>query len=122
MSLLVPTWLRYCILSRISSTLGVPLFANECTSRKLRVSFARLLVEVDITKPLCSSVMIESFASDVVELKVQFEWTPPFCKKCDKVGHNYCDASPKPKSKQVPAQVQAKTTQTAPVQKVLVPI
>ncbi|XP_021767614.1 uncharacterized protein LOC110732003 [Chenopodium quinoa] len=42
-------------LSRIGSLLGVPVCADECTSRQLRVSFARLLVEIDITKALPNS-------------------------------------------------------------------
>ncbi|XP_021734954.1 uncharacterized protein LOC110701649 [Chenopodium quinoa] len=75
-------------LSRIGSLLGVPICADEGTSRQLRVSFARLLVEVDVTKPLPNSVWVESPSSELIEIKVLFEWTPPFCKKCNKVGHD----------------------------------
>jgi len=47
-------------LSRIGSTLGNPLFADECTSRQSRISYARLLVENDVTRPLLYKVMVES--------------------------------------------------------------
>ncbi|CAK8562385.1 unnamed protein product [Lathyrus sativus] len=37
-------------LSKIGSVLGNPLFTNECTTNKLRISNARILVEIDITQ------------------------------------------------------------------------
>lgn len=55
----VPLWVRlpnlplHCwsssSLSILGSGLGVPICADSCTSRQLRVSFARMLVEVDVT-------------------------------------------------------------------------
>lgn len=36
-------------LSRIGSTLGVPIYADECTTKQLRISFARILIEMDVT-------------------------------------------------------------------------
>lgn len=35
--------------------LGVPLYADECTTQQLRVSFARMLIDIDVTKPLPDS-------------------------------------------------------------------
>ncbi|XP_021765923.1 uncharacterized protein LOC110730426 [Chenopodium quinoa] len=75
-------------LSRIGSLLGVPIFSDECTTRKLRVSFARVLIEIDVTKPLPKSMFVESPLKAILELKVVYEWTPPFCSKCNKVGHD----------------------------------
>ncbi|KAL2905065.1 Bifunctional polymyxin resistance protein ArnA [Bienertia sinuspersici] len=48
-------------LSRMSSLLGVPLYADECTTRQLRISFARILVEVDITRPCFKKFLWGSF-------------------------------------------------------------
>ncbi|KAK4737685.1 hypothetical protein R3W88_001382 [Solanum pinnatisectum] len=59
------------VLSKIGSILGKPLYADECTSQVNRISFARILVEVDI--------------------KVWFEWKPIFCQKCLQVGHSYVE-------------------------------
>ncbi|XP_060182421.1 uncharacterized protein LOC132612097 [Lycium barbarum] len=42
----------YQSLSRITSTIGKPLFADECTSRQKRISYARVLVEVNFTRLL----------------------------------------------------------------------
>jgi len=47
-------------LSRIGSTLGNPLFADECTSKQSRISYARLLVEIDVTRPLLDKVLMEN--------------------------------------------------------------
>lgn len=74
-------------LSRIGSVLGKPICADECTSKQQRISYARLLVEVDVTKPLLYKVQIEGENGMMVEQKVYYEWVPLFCQKCHKVGH-----------------------------------
>lgn len=37
-------------ISKITSVIGNPITTDEFTSKKFRVSYARVLVEVDITK------------------------------------------------------------------------
>ncbi|KAJ8547700.1 hypothetical protein K7X08_011286 [Anisodus acutangulus] len=46
----------YQLLSRIASLIGKPLFADECTFKKKRISYARILIEVNITRPLPDEV------------------------------------------------------------------
>uniref|UniRef100_A0A803MS00 Uncharacterized protein n=1 Tax=Chenopodium quinoa TaxID=63459 RepID=A0A803MS00_CHEQI len=46
-------------LSKIVSTHGVPLFGIDCTTRQQRVSFARILVEMDVTMTLPDHVWIK---------------------------------------------------------------
>lgn len=82
-------------LSKIGNLVGVPLCADECTTRQLRVSFARLLIEVSVTKELPKSVFIQDGSGLVVEQVVKFEWAPSFCQACQKVGHNCKVAKPK---------------------------
>lgn len=36
-------------LSKIASGIGNPITTNECTAKKLRVSYAKVLIEVDVT-------------------------------------------------------------------------
>lgn len=55
----LPMWIRLPLylwgaksLSNIGSVLGNPLVTDECTANKLRVSYVRMLVEVDITQEL----------------------------------------------------------------------
>lgn len=54
----IPVWIRlpslplHCCgveaLSRIVSAVGVPIIADDCTAKQLKVSYARVLVEVDV--------------------------------------------------------------------------
>lgn len=93
----VPLWIRLpnlplnCwsvdSLSRIGSVLGRPLCADECTSQQSRISYARMLVEVDITKPLVYKVPITGDNGLELIQQVYYEWVPLFCQKCQKVGH-----------------------------------
>lgn len=66
----VPLWIRLpklllsCwsadSLSRIGSVVGTPVCADECTTQQTRISYARLLVEVDVTKPLIYKVQVKT--------------------------------------------------------------
>ncbi|XP_056695330.1 uncharacterized protein [Spinacia oleracea] len=94
----IPLWVRFpnlplnCwgedSLSRIGSVIGVPLFADECTTQQLRISFARILVEVDVTNPLPSSITIADPSGQEFEQVVTYDWKPDYYKKCCLVGHN----------------------------------
>ncbi|XP_058725589.1 uncharacterized protein LOC131596870 [Vicia villosa] len=74
-------------LSKIGSAIGVPLVMNECTANKLRISYAIILVEVDITKELTKEVAIKDCEGRKMMQKIEYEWKPPFCTKCQHVGH-----------------------------------
>lgn len=83
----VPLWVKlpnlplHCwssdSLSRLGSVLGVPICADELTTRQLMVSFARLLVEM---VRRAYSITIEDPKGQTVTQKVVHEWTPPFVK------------------------------------------
>ncbi|XP_048503075.1 uncharacterized protein LOC125498825 [Beta vulgaris subsp. vulgaris] len=75
-------------LSRIGSLLGVPLYADECTSKQLRISFARILVEIDVTKDRKQFLMVEDANGMTIKQDVRYDWWPPFCHKCQKIGRN----------------------------------
>ncbi|KAK4709754.1 hypothetical protein R3W88_004267 [Solanum pinnatisectum] len=82
----VPIWVKYpnlplsCwsqdSLSRISSGLGVPLYADECTTKVERISFARVLVEMDVARELPKKLKMEDPNGRVFEQAVQYEWIP----------------------------------------------
>lgn len=94
----LPLWITYpklplyCwgpeCLSRTASCVGKPFFADECTAKQLRVSFARVIVEVDITQDSPNSVLVQDPSGSSFEQQITFEWKPVFCKKCLKIGHN----------------------------------
>lgn len=93
----IPLWIRLpqlpltCwsddSLSRVGSMLGKPICADECTSQQMRISYARLLIKVDITKPLVYQIQIEDDKGKMITHKVYYEWAPMFCQKCHVIGH-----------------------------------
>lgn len=60
-------------LSRIGSVLGVPLYADECTSQGLRISYARLLIEMDITQEIPKVVAVEDLNGVVFKQKLEYD-------------------------------------------------
>lgn len=74
-------------LSRLENVNGVPLFADECTTNQSRISFARMLIEVNITKPLPIGVTIQDTSGKMYNQVVRFEWQPEFCSDCQQLGY-----------------------------------
>jgi len=79
-------------LSKISRGLGFPLYADECTTKVARISFERVLIELDITKDLSFMVKEEDPNGKKYEQKVIYEWIPAYFPKCLQVGHK-CPAN-----------------------------
>jgi len=74
-------------LSRIGSTLGNPLFADECTSQQSRISYARLLVEIDITRPLLHKILVESPVGKVLNRRLSMIGNNlPFARNVNRLG------------------------------------
>ncbi|CAK8544014.1 unnamed protein product [Lathyrus sativus] len=82
-------------LSKIGSALGTPLVTDECTTNKLRVSYARILVEIDITQELKTHILIRDEKGARLNQPIEYEWKPLYCQRCHKIGHN-CDKPSKP--------------------------
>ncbi|XP_058783636.1 uncharacterized protein LOC131658346 [Vicia villosa] len=75
-------------ISNITSDVGRPITTDECTARKLRISYARVLVEVDITRPIKESVTIRDHSGKEWEQQIEYEWRPKYCQTCLKIGHD----------------------------------
>ncbi|XP_070014503.1 uncharacterized protein [Nicotiana sylvestris] len=75
-------------LSRIASGLSSSLYADECTSNASRISYARVLIEMDISKELPKSIKIQDPTGKDFEQLVEYDWVPKYCKKCLMVGHD----------------------------------
>lgn len=61
------------VLSKIGSKLGQPLYVDECTTQASSISFARILVKMDITKKLPKSTKIHDAKGKVFEQQVVYE-------------------------------------------------
>ncbi|XP_058767570.1 uncharacterized protein LOC131641282 [Vicia villosa] len=58
-------------LGKIGSVVGIPLFTDECTAGKLRVSYARILVEVDVMQQLCEEISIRDHEGRIRKQKAK---------------------------------------------------
>ncbi|XP_058774908.1 uncharacterized protein LOC131649171 [Vicia villosa] len=61
-------------LNKIGSALGIPLVTDECTANMLRVSYARILVEMDITKELPEEITIRDKDGNKLQQAIEYEW------------------------------------------------
>lgn len=99
----IPVWIRlpslplHCwgaeSLSRIVSAVGVPIIADECTAKQTKVSYARVLVEVDITQEFVKEIIIRDNTGREFTQKAIPEWRPFYCRKCNKLGHECREGS-----------------------------
>ncbi|XP_075077189.1 uncharacterized protein LOC142163933 [Nicotiana tabacum] len=100
----IPLWVKFpnlpmnCwssnSLSRIASVIGTPIFADECTSKQTRISYARMLVEVNVTRELPEAITVLDPNGRQFTQEVIFDWKPEFCQLCQVVGHK-CPPPPK---------------------------
>jgi hypothetical protein len=74
-------------LGKITSVLGTPLMTDECTANRYRISYARILVEIDVTQELITEITITNEKGDKMQQQVEYEWRPPYCSKCHRFGH-----------------------------------
>ncbi|XP_074301316.1 uncharacterized protein LOC141632694 [Silene latifolia] len=73
----VPVWVLFpgldpflwsdVVLSKIASKLGRPLFADPATTTKAKLSFARVLIEIDVSKPLFDTFSLLDDQDSLVE-------------------------------------------------------
>lgn len=70
----------------IGSLLGNPIQLDQATVSKTRLSFARICVEIDITKPPTEEVVLDILGKETI-LKVKWGKIPLYCRECKHVGH-----------------------------------
>ncbi|CAJ2631967.1 unnamed protein product [Trifolium pratense] len=105
-------------IGKIASALGKPMMTDECTAKKLRVSYARVLIEIDVTTELKNCITIRDPKGNKIQQRVEYEWKPPFCTKCNKVGHE-CKVN-KQQTKKQPEQIKQVWT-TKPDKNIVTP-
>ncbi|CAK8566993.1 unnamed protein product [Lathyrus sativus] len=93
-------------LSKIGSEIGTPLVTDECTTNKPRVSYARILVEVDVTQELKTEILIRDEKGVRMKQLIEYEWKPLYCQRCHKVGHKCAKPAKLTKEWRVKGQVQ----------------
>lgn len=93
----VPIWAKFpnlpleCwhprAMGKLASFIGKPMCSDRLTHEKKRVSFARLLIEVDASCPLPDSIQVNLPDGQSFQQKVIYEHSPKFCKACRSFGH-----------------------------------
>ncbi|KAL2481952.1 Uncharacterized protein Adt_21375 [Abeliophyllum distichum] len=80
-------------LGMIASKIGKPLSMDNLTYTRGRLSYARILVEVDASEELVRSVTIRLSSGKSREQNVIFEHEPKFCPTCRLFGHSLDDCT-----------------------------
>jgi hypothetical protein len=93
----VPVWVKFpnlplqCwslkCLSKIASVLGKPVQSDMLTHTMSRLSYARVLVEVNLLSDLPYSIDINLPNGSLLKQQVIYETLPRFCKQCRILGH-----------------------------------
>nr|TKS15655.1 hypothetical protein D5086_0000031150 [Populus alba] len=94
----VPVWVKFpslplccwspICLSKIASVIGKPIQCDQLTSNLSRMSYARVLVEIDLLEELCHSVEISLPDGLTLHQKVVYETLPKYCNFCHVLGHS----------------------------------
>ncbi|KAF3619943.1 hypothetical protein FXO38_32633 [Capsicum annuum] len=74
-------------LNRIESYIGKPISTDRLTTEVERISYTRILIEVDITQELPEEMYIEKNDGTIHTQAIEFEWAPEFCQDCMHMGH-----------------------------------
>ncbi|KAH0695862.1 hypothetical protein KY289_013344 [Solanum tuberosum] len=62
-------------LSKVASAIGKPLHTNVCTTSMTRISYARVLVKMDVAQPLVHMIDISTLYGEFQQ-DVEYEWRP----------------------------------------------
>jgi hypothetical protein len=94
----VPVWVKFpnlplkCwtpnCLSKFANMFGKPLQSDRLTSTMARLSYARVLVEVNLIDVLPSSIKVILPNGSTLNKKVVYETMPRFCKLCQVLSHS----------------------------------
>lgn len=74
----------------VARGIGLPLQIDQATRDKVFGYYARVLVEVDLSGPLPSSIMVE-LPDDGFMVDIVYENWPPKCSACRLIGHQLKD-------------------------------
>ena len=99
LDLIMPLWVRFpglpidfwnpTLLGRIASRVGIPIASDRNTATKERLSYARALVEVDVSKDLVREVSMMMPCGKIRHQQVVFDYEPQFCTICRALGHTH---------------------------------
>ncbi|XP_070004295.1 uncharacterized protein LOC142163443 [Nicotiana tabacum] len=93
----IPVWVRLLdldikywdktTLTKIAGLIGQPLKAGSATTQRERLTYARVLVEIELNQTYPTTIMFENEYEKIVEQNVVYDWEPVLCGKCGNYGH-----------------------------------
>ncbi|GAA0156242.1 hypothetical protein LIER_13777 [Lithospermum erythrorhizon] len=108
----VPTWVLFhdvplsvwseSGLSKIASKVGIPMYTDKFTKERTKMSYARCLVDVDVSKPPVMEFGVKLSGGRRYTQKVTYECYPDYCCDCKKFGHNIFKCPKKTKVVETP--------------------
>ncbi|KAF3672647.1 hypothetical protein T459_05081 [Capsicum annuum] len=64
-----------------------PLYADECTKNQTRISYTRVLVDMNINQELPKEIeIVDPYGRKFIQ-QVTYDWKPVFCTICPQFGH-----------------------------------
>ncbi|CAH9075196.1 unnamed protein product [Cuscuta epithymum] len=94
----VPIWVKFHDLpmqlwndeamSEVASMVGVPITTDKITQERINNDYARVLIEVDVSKPPPLSFPIRLPSQKVFKQNVVYETFPSYCFHCKEYGHH----------------------------------
>lgn len=74
-------------LFKIVGQIGEPLQVDAITKGRMRLSYPRVLVEVQLDQHLPDRVLFEDERGRDVKVSVRYDWKPNLCRHCKGIGH-----------------------------------
>ncbi|XP_062020823.1 uncharacterized protein LOC133737236 [Rosa rugosa] len=101
-------------LFEIASGIGMPVKLDPRTANRSIGLYARILIDVDLSKPPIEKLQIRRASGEIISVGVEYETCPTFCDVCCTVGHPASKCRSKVPSDQSPARGRSVTrTRTA---------
>lgn len=101
----LPLWVRFPELdirywgcksvSKLGSIIGIPIKTDRYTKEKEFLSYARMMIEVPVTRPFPDTIEFINDQGVLVRQKVIFEWKPTKCSHCHLFGHEVSECRKK---------------------------
>ncbi|XP_070009749.1 uncharacterized protein [Nicotiana sylvestris] len=64
-----------------------PVKADTTTTRKEKLMYARVMVEVPLNKTYPDTIMFENELGQIIEQTIEYKWKPTLCDHCRNFGH-----------------------------------
>uniref|UniRef100_A0A2K1Y9R9 DUF4283 domain-containing protein n=1 Tax=Populus trichocarpa TaxID=3694 RepID=A0A2K1Y9R9_POPTR len=80
-------WTPLC-LSKLAGMIGKPIHCDVPTANMTRLSYARILIEVDLLQELLDAIQVVLPNGTPFSQQVTYESLPRFCKRCRVIGHS----------------------------------